>query len=360
MPRQLLGIVVVIALLVFVVHRAVVDLLNVQGTFHSRAGWGSPDNRRGLTSKTIKGHTSQDNRHAYYVKKRQRAFRPGYNWTKAQEGSFLKETFDRIQTGVPSNREGTLLFVGIFCRREDWISRTLIRQTTISLVPPGVEVKFVVCLQKAAGLDPFLWAEMQQQQDLYLLDCKENMDEGKSFQYFTSVRQDFPDFAYYAKTDTDTYVLFHSIALALDASPRCLFYGGLSNGPINHLPNFISGSFYTLSHDLLLMLEGCGKACENNNGFEDVIMAEHLWTLVGGDIQYGDFGSNHSLYYDRQAKDTQVVPRHVLLHPLKAPEEWWRVHQAMISQVTAKDVELAEQEYFWDGPHTTIRNLCQA
>ncbi len=300
-----------------------------------------------------------DDRHVYHVEKRQWTPQQGYDWTQAQEGSFSKEALDRIQKGAPSYREDKLLFVGIFCRQEDWVPRTLIRQTTISLVPPGVVVKFVVCRQKTVGLDPFLWAEMQQHQDLYLLDCVENMNEGKSFQYFTSVRQDFPEFAYYAKTDTDTYVLFHSVALALDARPRCLFYGGLSNDPINHLPNFISGSFYTLSHDLLLMLEGCGKACESNNGFEDVIMAEHLWTLVGGDIQYGDFGSNHSLYYDRQARDTPIMPRHVLLHPMKAPDEWWRVHKAMTYLMTAKEVEEAEREYFWDGPYTTNGNVCE-
>ena len=57
------------------------------------------------------------------------------------------------------------------------------------------------------------------------------------------------------------------------------------------------------------------------HGPEDIMIAEHLWTVVGEDIQYGDFGSNHSLFYDPQAEDTQIAPRHVLLHPLKAPGE---------------------------------------
>lgn len=87
-------------------------------------------------------------------------------------------------------------------------------------------------------------------------------------------------------------------------------------------------------------------------------------------MQYGDFSSNHTVYYDRQAQDTPIKPRHVLLHPLKAPQEWWHAHQTMIQHITAKEVQEAEREYFWDGRYTTTtstptattttRDLCQA
>lgn len=303
-------------------------------------------------------HHSQERHH---LQRSQWTQRPGYRWTQSNEVSLSKEVLDQIQATVPSNRTDDLLFVGVFCRKEDWIARTLIRQTSMSLAPPGVVVKFVVCHQENSGFDPSIWAEMRQHQDLYLIDCVENMNEGKSFGYFTTVRRDFPGFSYYSKADTDTYILFHDVARALDVSPRCLFYGGLSNGdrwPVGHLSNYMSGSFYILSSDLLLKLEGCHQACAVTDGPEDVMIAGHLWRLVGEEIQYGDFGSNHSLYYDRQAKDTEILPRHVLLHPLKTPQEWWHVHKAMIIQINAKEVERAEREYFWDGPYTTIRLAC--
>ena len=296
---------------------------------------------------------------SHLLQEQQWAWRAGYNWTQSQEGYFSKEALDQIQHNVPSTRGDEFLFVGILCRKEDLIARTLIRQTSMSLVPPGIVVKFVVCHLKSSGLEPSLWVEMQRHQDLYLIDCVENMDDGKSLQYFTNVRKDFPGFSYYSKADTDTYVLFHSVALALDISPRCLFYGGLSNWPINHLPNYMSGSFYTLSCDLLLKLEICGEACAATNGPEDIVMARHLWTLVGDKIQYGDFGRNHSLYYDRQDRGTKVEPRHVLLHPLKTPQEWWRVHIAMVNQITATEVDRAKEEHYWDGPYTSIRHSCQ-
>jgi hypothetical protein len=203
---------------------------------------------------------------------------------------------------------------------------------------------------------------MQQTQDLYLIDCVENMDEGKSVQYFTNVRKDFPGFSYYSKADTDTYVLFHNLALALDTSPRCLFYGGFCNGVVHrqiYLPNFVSGSFYTISSDLVLKLEGCGQACALIKGPEDVIMAQHLWTLVGEKIQYGDFGKNHSLSVNRQDENAKIEPRYVLLHPLKAPQDWWHVHTAIVNKITPREIERAQETYFWDGPHTTIRHSCQ-
>jgi hypothetical protein len=313
------------------------------------AGQGHPP------QETLLAHYSQERHH---LQKRQWIQRAGYNWTQSTEVSFAKEALYQIQDTVPSTRTDALLFVGIFCRKEDWIARTLIRQTSMSLAPPGVVVKFVICHQESSGFDPFIWAEMQQHQDLYLIDCVENMNEGKSFEYFRTVRRDFPDFSYYSKADTDTYILFHNVARALDDSPRCLFYGGLSNGAIHRIPNFISGSFYILSCDLVMKLEGCGQACAVIEGAEDVIMGEHLWTLVGEELQYGDFGGGRTVYYDRQSRDTTIEPRHILLHPLKTPQEWWHGHTTKVKQITAKEVRGAEREYFWDGPYTTIRHAC--
>jgi hypothetical protein len=296
---------------------------------------------------------------AHFLQEQKWTQRAGYNWTQSKEGFFSKEALDQIQDTVPSRRTDALLFVGIFCRKEDLIARTLIRQTSMLLAPPGVVVKFVICHGETSGFQPSLWAEMQQHQDLYLIDCVENMNEGKSLQYFVTVRRDFPGFSYYSKADTDTYILFHNVARALDASPRCLFYGGLSRGAKHRIPNYISGSFYILSCDLVMKLEGCGQACPIIKSDEDVIMGEHLWTLVGEEIQYGDFGANRTVYYDLQSRDTKIEPRHILLHPLKAPEDWWRVHTIRAKHITAKEVREAEGEHFWDGPYTTIRHTCQ-
>jgi hypothetical protein len=59
----------------------------------------------------------------------------------------------------------------------------------------------------------------------------------------------------------------------------------------------------------------------DHENHEDIVMGEHLWTLVGDNIQYGDFGGGRTVYYDRKSRDTQIEPRHILLHPLKTPEE---------------------------------------
>jgi hypothetical protein len=250
----------------------------------------------------------------------------------------------------------SLIFVGIFCRKEDYVARTIIRQTIMLMAPAAaVTVRFVICRQEAAGLDPFLWAEVQEHQDLYLLDCTENMNDGKSFQYFASVRHDFPGYHYYSKADTDTYILFHNLATAFDVAPRCAFYAGRQNDPVDGLPNFVSGSFYALSHDLLPILEACEPTCADKIGPEDVNIGTHFNRSIPERIQYGDLGPNHSILYDRQPRNTTIKPWVVLLHPLKEPQEWLGVHQEVLEHLTVGAMVQAQKERsWWDGPYTKI------
>jgi len=192
-----------------------------------------------------------------------------------------------------------------------------------------------------------LWAEIQKEQDLYLLDCTENMKGGKSFDYFASLQHDFPGFHYYSEADTDTYILFHNLAMALYMAPRCAFYAGGCNDPdpAKGLPTFVFGFFYTLSRDLLPVLEAYAPKCGvMNRGAEDVTPHRYLKC-----IRYGDFGSQHdSILYDRQPLNMTIEPLTVLLHLLKAPHERWRVHQEVLTSVTVDATLFSSRRLFVD------------
>jgi hypothetical protein len=142
-----------------------------------------------------------------------------------------------------------LLFVGIFCRAEDITRRNLIRRTSKLLAPASlVDVRFVICDRDALDgrPDPALWSEMQLFDDIFLLDCVENMDQGKSYDYWTTVRKQHPQYLYYMKGDSDSYILYHNIALSLLQAPRRNLYMG---HPVCYQgkPVYMAGMGYILS-----------------------------------------------------------------------------------------------------------------
>jgi hypothetical protein len=121
-----------------------------------------------------------------------------------------------------------LVLVGIFCRAQDVVQRKALRATSHRLAPPGITLRFVIChpTASASAANTTLEAEIRLHNDLFLLECEENMDAGKSPLYFRTVAQHYPNYHFYAKTDIDTYNLYFNLALALDTAPKCGLYMG--------------------------------------------------------------------------------------------------------------------------------------
>lgn len=215
-----------------------------------------------------------------------------------------------------------LLFLGIFCRREDVAIRTLMRQTSAKLlVAPLIMTKFVICHPRKSGSDVLLWAELQHHDDLYLIDCVENMNDGKTPTYLASVRQDFPTYAYYGKMDTDSYVLYHNLIFALALAPSCRFYAGRSNYPLHSADTrFMSGSLYILSADLVEHFESCGPSCSGMSKNEDLLVGELVKSFFQDDFYFADMGRNTSVLYHLDDEQTEIHPWTVYVHDLKTED----------------------------------------
>lgn len=276
---------------------------------------------------------------------------PGYgpDWT---QGLFERRALAKIHSIFSSTT--SLVMIGIFCRAQDIALRTIIRHTSVQLAPAAVTIRFVVCIPLENPPDALLWAEMQQEPDLFLMDCVENMDEGKSIQFFKSVRHEYPGFSFYAKADSDSYILYHNLALALANAPRTMFYGGRSNFGLNSnvVPN-MSGSLYILSSDLVKALEMCEQECSDLTGFEDLRTGKILQLLKGESIRLRDFGRNHSILYNHW--DPVASPLHpwlVLVHPVKEPTVWWNMHVHFTNIVSADTVQLASKHTFFNRAGT--------
>ena len=90
-------------------------------------------------------------------------------------------------------------------------------QTTAEVVA----AKFVIYQRNLySELHPWLLAEMHALGAIVLINCVENMNKGKSFEHFTEIRKLFPHYLYYAKTGTDSYILYLLLALAWAASEK--------------------------------------------------------------------------------------------------------------------------------------------
>lgn len=277
-----------------------------------------------------------------------------YNWTRPQHGS-LQSGVSRAINSLPIPRTD-LVMVGIFCRAEDVSRRLVIRRTSAQLAPSGVIVRFVVCLPVGSPPDALLWAEMQRETDMFLMDCVENMDRGKSVHFFKHVRRRFPGFSFYAKADMDSYILYHNLALALAKAPKAKFYGGRSNFGLNSRTiHNMSGSLYVLSSDLVEALEGCGQECEDLTGFEDLRTGIILNLLTGDTLRIGDFGRNHSILYNHwDSVDANVHPWLVLVHPVKNLGFWWNLHVHFAKTITAEAVRQGLTHDFFDGQHSRL------
>jgi hypothetical protein len=238
-----------------------------------------------------------------------------------------------------------LAFVGIFSRQEDLLRRTLIRRTTMPLVPTEITVRFVICAITGSGSYHLLAEEHRQHDDIYILNCTENMNGGKSIHFFQKVIDEFPCHTYYGKADLDSYLVFPQLASALRSAPVNRFYGGRCNAAVQ-FNVYMSGAAYFVSSDAARALAKCTSECGTVHGPEDLIVAEHLSRAMQGNLSVGDLGRNRSLMYDRDDEQNAHLFSHVVfVHPLKTQEEWLRIHQ----RVTSHNEHDATDAEYWDG-----------
>lgn len=244
----------------------------------------------------------------------------------------------------------SLIFIGVFCRKDDLAARLLIRKVAQE-VPPGMAIRFIICSPHPVDRDPLLSSELRRHQDIHLLSCEENMNAGKTFLFFTTIRETFPGYLYYAKADTDSYINLPALATALKQIHTPRFYGGRCNG-VEQGVIYMSGSFYILSQELIILIEGCGDVCADlsDKGPEDMQTGLMLASLENDGIGLGDLGPNHSILLDRDSTDLAVNPETVYVHALKEPDKFLQV-QAAFSRMPNKS---AVHGWYWDGPYSTI------
>ena len=129
--------------------------------------------------------------------------------------------------------------------------------------------------------------------DIMQVDCKENMEEGKTYEYLKKVGREFSDrYTHVMKTDDDSFVnlpgnyLFISVRLTLALvqiirehkdEPHLYWGATYTDG---RFPAEMWGSGYVLSMDLVKWISTSNIPINNTVGLEDLQVAE--WIVDGG------------------------------------------------------------------------------
>ena len=100
-----------------------------------------------------------------------------------------QKTTDRVSPGKT-------LLVGILTVPEKYDRRALIRSTYAQLSSPLAHLRFVFCLPRNTFMETLVLAEKRAYKDIIVLNCTENMDNGKTYSYVSALPSLFKNGTY--------------------------------------------------------------------------------------------------------------------------------------------------------------------
>jgi hypothetical protein len=185
-----------------------------------------------------------------------------------------------------------------------------------------VDVRFVFC-NVTDPVDAVLVAlEIKRHGDIVVLDCAENMNDGKTHAYFSSVPRLFADapYDYVMKADDDTYMRVAVLVEELRTKPRVDMYLG-RGFPVSDEPMpFMHGMGYVVSWDIAEWVSNNEEILRRNDthGHEDRLLGK--WLNVGGrgKNRYNLKPRMYDVHWDLD----NFWPDTVAVHRLKDNRRW--------------------------------------
>ncbi|KAG0555992.1 hypothetical protein M758_11G016700 [Ceratodon purpureus] len=189
-----------------------------------------------------------------------------------------------------------------------------------------VTVRFVVGLPKNESEGFQLGLENSLYGDILVLDMVENMNEGKTWKYFSTVYALGVHYDYVMKVDDDSYVRIDNLASSLAVESRTdLYYGYLGPCGNNNLQTgFMAGMGYALSWDLIEWVSTSEIVLNNTGGYGEDLMTRD-WFNQGGKAK--NRVSKRPFFYDHPDAHANGCSHplnfeSILIHRLKSTERW--------------------------------------
>ncbi|CAM6121254.1 unnamed protein product [Calypogeia fissa] len=220
------------------------------------------------------------------------------------------------------------VLVGVFIMHFEVKRREIIRLAYRVQSSPYADftVRFIL-----GGYTLASWLEKENSTygDMIVLQCKENLNDGKTFTFFSSLPDLVHKHDYVMKADDDSYVNFENLGKHLNSFPRTDLYYGYSlpcdDDDPGHVAAFRVGAGYVLSWDLVVWIKESPIPRNNSIGTEDYLVGE--W-FRQGDIAKNRPYSMH-LFHDHPDQGGKccrpVTKESILIHKLKTNERWYAV-----------------------------------
>lgn len=199
-----------------------------------------------------------------------------------------------------------------------------------------VDLKFVFCNLTKEDQKVLVALEIMRYDDIIILDCKENMNKGKTYTYFSSLPEIFnnsdgtyPPYHYILKADDDTYFRLDNLVKSLRPLPReDLYYGYVIPCPsMDPFVHYMSGMGYLISWDLAEWIRESDIPKSHLEGPEDKVFGE--W-LRNGHRAKNRFNAKWSMYNYPEPPTRcthELWPDTIAVHLLKTQEKWIKTLQ---------------------------------
>ncbi|KAG8059211.1 hypothetical protein GUJ93_ZPchr0002g24008 [Zizania palustris] len=248
---------------------------------------------------------------------------------------------DTPVTSTPSTTNATetsadfRLLLGVVTRAELYERRALLRLAYALQPAPAravIDVRFVVCRITREEDAVLVALEIIAHGDIIVLNCTENMDDGKTHSYFSGVPKLFAGapYDYVGKTDDDSYYRLGALADTLRDKPRRdLYHGFLAPCHTDPGTQFMSGMGYIVSWDVAAWIAATDELKNDVTGPEDEVFGRWLRSSGKGMNRYGEQTRMYD-YLDGEMRDGANCFRHalvsdtVVVHKLKDRLKWAR------------------------------------
>ncbi|KAJ2956570.1 hypothetical protein NQZ79_g7616 [Umbelopsis isabellina] len=223
------------------------------------------------------------------------------------------------------------IFVGVLTMDTKFDRRQMIRDTYLMYKPDNVIFKFVL---GRPSHDPAVLAklekEYQQYGDLMFLDIEENMNEGKTYEYFRYMAETYNSTGldYVFKADDDSYIRLDRLEIDMRNQDRKMLYWGYLVGD-----TFMGGECYGLSFDLVKWVSTSHTAQRYKSGHEDSQVQKWFkWASIDSKVNYAV--RNCYIYDDPESDSVYARPltndsRTMVVHNLKRNDRFMAIHQQL-------------------------------